>query len=234
MQGLQSIFSKMYNIVRLGGALCARQSADLLAPPFCLSCQKFLAERTHLCDECLAAVPPVASCWLEVTEKYTVPVYAFAPYGGVIRSLVIAKHYGNRTASVQLGELMARHIVCPWHQYDVVVPVPLHWTRFIRRGFNQTNEMAKRISCLRGLVYDTGIKRSRKTLFQAGLDRSHRHENVAQKFSLSSGTAERYAGKHILIVDDLMTTGATVREVARVIARCKPASIGVLVGARVL
>lgn len=205
---------------------------SLISPPYCVQCSAFLKKRTHLCSACFEELAPITSCALDVTEKYQVPVYALTTYDGVVRSLILAKQYGQRLASVQLGDLMVQRIVCPWEQYDVLVPVPLHWTRYAVRGFNQSAVIARRLSKAWKLPVDRNVYRAVRTSYQTSCDRNERLVNVTQAFALSTKAKASLQGKRVLLVDDVMTTGATLREVARVVAQCSPAAIGAVVAAR--
>lgn len=206
----------------------------LVSPPYCVSCTSFLETRQHLCTDCLREFPVLASAKLMVTDSIEMPVYAFTQYEGVIRQMICAKHYGKRSASVQLGDLTAMHAGCPWHAYDVIVPVPLHWTRYMRRGFNQAKVLAARISALRNVPVDTSVRRVLRTAYQARTGRIDRQANVRHAFEVPERLRAKLRGKRVLIVDDLMTTGATLREVARAIRVCRPAHIGAVVAARVV
>jgi len=214
---------------------CAAGFAALVSPPFCAECASFLPENTILCDRCREKIIPLVSTYVDVNDTYTMPVYAFAPYDGIVRSLIIAKHYQQRVASRQLGRLVALSGVCPWHRYDVLVPVPLHWTRGLTRGFNQALVMAHELHDTHAhLQVAPVISRARRTKLQATLSGKDREKNVARAFVARAHARQTLEGKHVLIVDDLMTTGSTLRSIARVILTCKPASVAVVVAARVL
>ncbi|HBL98534.1 TPA: hypothetical protein DDZ86_02730 [Candidatus Dependentiae bacterium] len=220
---LQYSASRLYN-----------EACTLIAPPYCESCRRFLDHRTPLCQECEKELEPIASIELKINSAYTLRVFALTTYTGVVRRLAIAKYYRQPLASKQLGELVARGCFCPWETFDYIVPVPLHWSRTLSRGFNQATEMAKSISKLRNIPIDYGVKRTRKTSFQAGLSSEARHSNVIKACTLSPKSSALFTNRHILIVDDVMTTGATLHETARALATSHPASITAVVGARVL
>lgn len=205
----------------------------LISPPFCVHCKKNLEQREPLCSDCEALIEPIVSALIKV-QKYTVPVFALSAYKGVIQKLILAKHHSSRVAARQLGQLMIKHPACPWDKIDYVVPVPLHWIRYARRGFNQAEVMARVIVGHFSKKLSCGIKRSKKTEYQAQLTRDARKKNVAEVFVLADAYKESYYNKHILIIDDLMTTGVTLREVIALVAAGNPASITVLVAARVV
>lgn len=94
-------------------------------------------------------------------------------------------------------------------QTDILIPVPLHWTRLLRRGFNQSGELAKHLSTLVGLPCDvSSLKRTRATSSQEGLSKNHRQENLKDAFQVTHPT--RIYKKNILLIDDVITTGATL------------------------
>ena len=207
---------------------------DLLAPPYCVSCHRFLEERTPLCPSCERFLEPVVSLEVSITSHYTMRVYALTSYDKVVRSLVLAKHSRQRLASRQLGELVARGCYCPWEQFDCLVPVPLHWRRYATRGYNQALVIAERISQIRGISVVDGVRRVRATEFQATLSAEARIENVMAMSVLKKGFAEQYKDKHVVLIDDVFTTGATLCAVAKTIAAAKPKTISALVAARVV
>lgn len=206
----------------------------LISPPYCMQCCTFLSERIPLCPSCADQLKPMLACTLEITATRSMPVYALAPYEGAIRSLIIAKHYGARYAGASLGTLMAKHLVCPWHEYDLLVPVPLHWTRYTKRGFNQAKVIAQKLSETTHVPVHCGLHRARRTAYQTSASRTGRFENVSGAFTIDEKTALFYRDKRILLVDDLMTTGATLRAAAKALNVCKPAQLGAIVAARVI
>jgi len=136
-------------------------------------------------------------------------------------------------SSRQLGQLVWDMTYVKNSHFDFIVPIPLHWTRFARRGFNQSYEMAKVIGKKSGKPVVKLIRRIRITKYQASLSQSMRAENVKKAFILKGKQLNLYQGKHLLLVDDLLTTGSTVMAVARELYKLKPASITVVVACRV-
>lgn len=206
---------------------------ELLSPPTCVYCQNFLAERTVLCGECQSRVQYVPSFRLMVTQKTWCMVYAVGAYQDPLKSLIMAKRYGDRVASKQLGELLWRHTQLPQLPCDVLVPVPLHWTRYARRGYNQAEVMAQHVAAHNGATVVSALSRSRATAFQAGLSIKDRKKNVREVFTLR-GDGHALAGKHVVLVDDLITTGATLNEAVNVVMQAHPASVAVVVACRVV
>lgn len=207
----------------------------LLVTPFCVYCREWLYDRQRvLCNKCTAMVQPVVSVDLEITKTYKITVHALSAYRDPLRTLIQSKRFGDRIAAYDLGRLLWQltyfnHLTC-----DYLVPIPLHWTRYARRGYNQAEEMAHELGHRRQVPVAKLLKRVRKTEFQAQLDKESRSENVQGAFVLDVADSSLYAGKHLILIDDLMTTGATLKEAVRLLRTLKPASITALVACRVI
>lgn len=206
---------------------------DLLSPPLCAYCKEYLVARAVFCASCQAQVRPVISIMLPITATKSAKVFAAAAYQEPIKSLIVAKSWSDNVASKHLADLIWEYTDVRSHQFDYLVPVPLHWSRLVRRGFNQSDEIAQVLARYSGKKVAYLVKRTKKTVFQSGLSPEQRHENVAGSFRLASIDHTLYRGKHLVIVDDLLTTGATIRAVAQVLLQLKPASITVVVASRV-
>ena len=129
-----------------------------------------------------------------------------------------------------LGRLAAGLLTETASLYDAVVPVPLHWTRFLRRGYNQSALFAEELSRWTGIPVRRMLRRKRRTPRQAFLTRNERNLNIRGAFSIFDSTAAEK--RSILLVDDVMTTGATLGEAAGVLLNSGAARVDVLVIAR--
>jgi ComF family protein len=132
-----------------------------------------------------------------------------------------------------LAELMCEHIrgrdILP---PDALVPVPLHAWRLFQRGFNQSYELAVHIGRALGIpLQANGLRRRRNTRAQSGLDRKQRRRNVRGAFHWKS---RRPPCHHVALVDDVMTTGTTVAECARVLKRAGARRVDVWLAARAM
>lgn len=217
------IFDRVYNAF-----------IDFLSPAHCSYCKKYLEERAVFCIQCNAKLQPVVSITMPITATKSVKIFAAASYQEPIKSLIMAKSWSDSIASVHLGQLIWERTDLRSVPFDFLIPVPLHWTRRTKRGFNQAQEIAATIAKKSGKIVAPIVKRSKRTPFQSVLKPTQRLANVADAFTLKKIDASLYKDKHLVIVDDLLTTGATIRAVAKVLFELKPASITVVVACRVI
>lgn len=229
--GLSEVYLFMIGLLKPLHAV-ARIICNLAVPPFCAACKLFLHEESIFCDTCRNTIKPVVSRVLPITPSHEMKVLAVGLYGGPLTSLIVAKSWSNRTAAVQLGELVWDMTYVQHIPYDVIVSIPLHWTRFSWRGYNQAAEIAQVIGSKSKKPVKNLLRRVRRTPYQTTIDYDKRHENVKDVFELSMSNAGAYEGKHILLVDDVMTSGATLQMAAKKLLKLKPASITAVVVAR--
>jgi ComF family protein len=214
-----------------------REMTDLLMPRVCLVCGRQLGAREeHLCIWCASDLPltyyweqvhnPMADEFNALLERNRAEgesmAYAYAtallfyhhenPFKQIPRAL---KYGGNVAAgrffAAQLGRYMAA--APQFTDIDLVIPVPLHWYRKWRRGYNQAEVIAKELA--RALDAKLGadvLCRIRRTRTQTRLDADARLKNVAGVFQVKSAQARRLlaTARHVLLVDDTFTTGATL------------------------
>lgn len=207
---------------------------DALAPAQCAACQVLLPERDVFCALCAQRIQLVGSVDLVITATKRLPIYAVGAYADPLKKLINAKRFSQRATSAQLGELVARNALILQKPIDVVVPIPLHWTRYAWRGYNQSEEIARVVAKIRGVPVCHELVRNRKTEYQAECSRAERTLNVLGAFALSDAGKQLLAGKHVALVDDVFTTGATMEAAARAIYAAKPASVCALVVARTI
>ena len=207
----------------------------LISPPYCVSCKQFLSEREPLCAGCRGQIYPVVSQPLAITATHEIQVYAMTAYDGIIRSLVLGKNYGQRLPSIQLGQLLAESDCCPWASFDVLVPTPLHWRRYALRGFNQAAIIAHTVARVRPwLQVVPALGRVRHTRSQSALGKGERRGNVESCFELDPRYARLLEGRRVLLVDDVMTTGATLRAMGKALKKVEVRSLAAVVAARTL
>ena len=157
-------------------------------------------------------------------------------YDDIARKLVHALKYGDRLdLAPTVGRWMARAGRELLADSDAIVPVPLHWRRQWTRRFNQSALLAEIIAKASGRMVAHGtLKRVKATPQQVGLDKSERAHNVQGAFRVPAHGKAEVAGRKLVLVDDVLTSGATVDACSRALLRAGAASVDVLVFARVV
>ena len=228
---------------RLGRAV-----VDGVLPPRCLACGTIVDEPDALCSSCWAGMTFFAPPWCAVCGlPFPHPMgeeavcadcarqkpswdraRAVMRYDKHSRHLVLALKNGDRThVGRALGRWMGRAGAELLECADMVVPVPLHWTRLFTRRYNQAGLLAHAIRAAGGPpVAPDWLVRRRRTPSQGRLGPAARARNVRGAFAVRRGCEVK--GKRIVLVDDVLTTGATVEECARVLRRGGAAFVAVL------
>lgn len=238
----------------------ARAAADTVFPPACLNCRQSTASATgpmgSLCAACWAQVRFIERPFCErlgtpfamdlgsegLLSPEAVanpPVFARARAvahfdDGPVRQLVHRLKYSDRMELAKpLGAWMARAGNELLVEADLLVPVPLHRRRLAARRFNQANSLAQAISAHCGVPVDPfALARVKATPSQVGLSRSQRALNMQGAFRVTEGMAARVAGRAIVLIDDVMTSGATVNAASRALLRGGAKRVDVLVFAQ--
>jgi ComF family protein len=160
--------------------------------------------------------------------------YSFGFYQDELRKLIQLFKYGRvQTLATPLGRLLARAL--PREQsFDVIVPMPLHWRKRWQRGFNQAGLLAHEIGRRTHTPVRNALRRVKNTASQTGLTSSKRRKNVSGAFQASSRSRMRAAldGHSVLLIDDVMTTGATAAACARALKRAGARQVTLLTLAR--
>jgi ComF family protein len=220
-------------IVETPGALCAAcwQGFSFVAPPYCARCAAPFVEdpgRGALCGACLARPP-----------RYR-RARAALIYDARSRRLLLPFKHGDRTDIARAcGRWMARAGSELLAEADLVAPVPLHWRRLFTRRYNQAQLLARvavreaAVGTRPRLAPDL-LRRRRWTSSQSGLRAQERRGNVRQAFDIHPRWVAEVAGKTVLLVDDVLTTGATVEACTRVLQRGGARHVDVLTLARVV
>lgn len=233
-----------------------RTGVDILLPPQCLSCRTMVAGDNGLCADCWDAIdflgpPHCPRCGFpfefELGEDVLCgaclrrpPVYdrcrAAFRYADDSRRLVLNLKHGDRTYTAPaLARMMLPAGRDLFADAEAIVPVPLHRWRLLRRRFNQSALLANELGKLTGLpVQADALRRVRPTPSQGRLSRSARRRNVRGAFRLSERGRTAIASRRVLVIDDVLTTGATVDAVARCLLRGGAAAVDVLTLARVV
>ncbi len=200
-------------------------SLRFIGPPWCAACNlPFGHDRGEAarCARCIAEPPAHAG------------VRAAVAYGAVARTVALRLKYARRTAYAETAaRLMARHVP---GDATSLIPVPLHRWRLWRRGYNQAALIADHLSRLSGIPADrTTLERHRATAPLRGHSRRARAQAVRAAFRLRAGEgAAALRGQHVVLVDDVYTSGATTDACIAVLRRGGVARVTVLAWTRVL
>jgi len=250
MQASASFASRASSrLLRMGRAVI-----DGVLPPRCLGCGEIVSEPDGLCGRCWAGITFFAPPWCVLCgapfahpmdedtlcadcarQRWTWDrARAVLRYDRNSRHLVLGLKHGDRThVAGAFGRWMHRAGTDVLAGADLLVPVPLHWTRLFQRRYNQAALLAQAIRSAGGpQVAADWLVRRRRTPSQGHLGPAARERNVRGAFAVRR--SRDLAGKRVVIVDDVMTTGATVEECARVLKRAGAAFVGVLTLARAL
>lgn len=242
--------------LRAGAARAARRALDLALPPQCLACAKPVADPGALCAACWGdlklierpyceklgtpfpadfgpgLISPKAMAHPPATDR----IRAVARFDGTARELVHRLKYGDAVHLARaMGGLMAR----AGHELlaadALLVPAPLHRGRLWRRRFNQSALLAREIGRASGArAALLAVERVKPTRPQVGLSAAQRAENLAGAFKIPDAGQAAIAGRRVVLVDDVMTTGATVDRLARLVRRAGASSVDALVFAVVV
>ncbi len=192
---------------------------DLALPPACAGCG---AEGKPLCPDCRPAIdvrlPLPAGTPLGLPDGPPDPLVRLewcAPFAGVVRHALHAlKYAGERRLAQPLGEAVAARWARSGGGGDLLVPVPVHAARRRERGYDQAELIAAAAAQRLRVPMLPAVERIRATTAQYRLDRRHRAANVATAFAVRPRDAGQVAGRHIVLVDDIVTTGATLAATA--------------------
>lgn len=245
--GLMSFFSVAGQFVRSG----LYYSSNLVLPPVCVACSALVDGHGVACPRCWANLhiitPPICDRlgiplpgsvgdgpFFSTDAIVNPPDYdrarAAAFYTGVMRRLIVKFKFEDRHEALPLFTSLlmnAGREILP--QADVIVPVPLHPLRLLHRRYNQSALLALNLAKRSGKPMEArALRRVKRTRAQVGLDQAERRQNVAAAFAVSKQGAGRIAGKRVLLIDDVMTTGSTVSACALVLRNAGAAGVDVL------
>ncbi|WP_350335420.1 ComF family protein [Coralliovum pocilloporae] len=232
-----------------------RAALNWLLPSFCPSCRILVASGDGFCMQCWSRLN-----WIErpYCERLGIP-FAYDIGSGALSAEAIANPppFGRARAAVLYDERVQRvihrfkyldqpelsHFLGPMllraagdllAHADLIVPVPLHRRRLWQRRYNQSAELARTLGCLSGIAVDfDGFERIKPTIRQVGLVARDRKRNVQGAFRVTDNGRASFFGKSVLLVDDVLTTGATVDACTRALLRGGCRSVDVVTFARV-
>lgn len=229
----------------------ARDLTSFIYPPLCIGCKSIRQDAdAEFCSTCgeslatLAATPACPRCAAPIPHGSACPfcggvgvypfdqIVALAPFRDPLRKMIHEMKYHHRwplaetLADRMLSEQRIRKLL---DETDVLVPTPLHWSRHIRRGYNQADSLAHRLARYRkGLTVAAPIVRLKNTSPQTTVNSAaDRAANLRFAFGLVDGG--EIGGKRVALVDDVLTTGSTLKAAARALGEAAPASINAIV-----
>ena len=232
-----------------------RTSVNLILPPQCLNCRARLAGQ-GFCASCWCELGFIEA---PLCDRLGIP-FDYDPGEGIISAAALAnppsyararavvryddvarrlihrfKYKDGLEAAPQMAAMMRRSGRNLFAECDIIVPVPLYRTRLWQRRYNQAAVLALEIARKTGLGFEPQVlDRVRKTKSQVGLNAAQRRRNVAGAFAINESAYERISGKHVLLVDDVITTGATIEACARTLLSGGAGLVNVLAFARVV
>ena len=224
--------------------------ADVLMPPLCLACHRRLAAHDALCPNCWRDIDFIRAplCdrlglpmpydtgapLISAAAAADPPVYgrarAVARFEGVMRTLIHDLKFHDRHDARRLfGRWLVEAGAELLADAELLVPVPLTRRRLLSRRFNQSALLAQEVARIAQIkVEPLALLRVRSTKAQVGLSRQQRRENVANAFAVAKHRKDAVTGKKVVLIDDVITTGATAAACARALKRAGAARVDVL------
>ena len=244
-----------FGACRAGLSYATKLALDIALPTLCVACREPV-DGEGVCAACWASLSFIAPPFcprlgipfvydpgpglLSMEAIADPPAYARARaavrYDEVAKTLVHALKYQDRTDLAPImGRWMARAGQDLLGQADALVPVPLHWRRGWSRRYNQSGALARAIERHSGVkLLAEALRRVRPTQQQVGLNRAQRASNVQGAFQVASHRQADIAGRRLVLIDDVLTSGATLDACTRALLRARAAQVDVLVFARVV
>ena len=215
---------------------------DLISPRLCVACGRRLsAEQSVLCAGCMLHMPltgfssqpldnPLARLfWGQFPVERATAMFYYEPHSESAEIVYTLKYRHRPEVGQQAGQVLAHDLLAEgfFEGIDALVPVPLARKRQRQRGYNQSEEIARGISLATGLpIYNKVVERLDFKTSQTRLTPYERRENVEQAFRLLD--ARRIAHRHLLLVDDVITTGSIISACARQLCQAEGVRISVL------
>jgi ComF family protein len=212
---------------------------SLLYPRYCFACNEGLVKgEENICSRCILEIPrtqhhldPENALFTRLRGRIALKsafAFFFFQKGGRLQHLLHALKYSNHP---ELGEMIGEVYGHELRQagfdrnFDVIVPVPLHPTRKRQRGYNQSEEFGKGLSKTLNVAFADALMRTRKTETQTRKTKLGRWQNVSEVFQVND--LKQLQKRHVLLVDDVITTGATIEACAEVLLAGGAASVSI-------
>lgn len=203
---------------------------DLFLQQVCPLCDRPAPQ--DFCANCWRQLQSYAHCRGAQPTPEALPVLAWGPYQQHLKQAIAAlKYEGHRQLAIPLGKALGQHwqaFPIPTRQPPLVVPIPLHVSKLRERGFNQAELLAAAFCRQTGLkLVNQGLQRQHATTPQFGLGVAARQKNLVGAFTIGVALRDRRPTNPVLLIDDIYTTGTTVRAAAAVLRRHQISVCGV-------
>ena len=213
---------------------------NLLYPDLCVVCgENLIRQEQHICLSCLSSIPktnyhlqpdnPIEKRFWGKVPVYRATAFFFFQKGSVFQKLLHAlKYRGNKEVAEKIGQYAAVELLQSddFSTIDVIVPVPLHPGKYKKRGYNQSEWIGRGLSEILGKPQDiTTLKRIKENATQTKKSVYERYENTEGIFECAQ--PETFAGKHVLLVDDVLTTGSTLEACINALVKAKGIKVSV-------
>lgn len=213
---------------------------NLFFPELCLICNENLIEGEHaICKKCLNDIPktnyhlqhsnPVEKKFWGKADIFRGTSYYFFSKGSPFQKLLHELKYRNNQ---EIGEVLGKYAALDllesedFKTVDIIIPIPLHIRKLQKRGYNQSEVIAKGLSAIMNIpVNTTTLSREKDTLTQTKKAVFERYENTFDIFKLTN--SENIMGKHVLLVDDVLTTGSTIEAAVHALQQCGNVKISI-------
>lgn len=222
---------------------------NLLFPEKCLICEKQI-DQNKICNECWGKCTFITKPYCSICSH---PFEYETDENSICGACVASKPLYNRAISIFKYDDYSKKLIHKFKykdqlhildyftnlilnmgkevldQADIIIPIPIHKHKLLKRGYNQAALLAMQIAKKREIsYYPQLLTKNTNTPPQAGLNKSQREKNIKNSFQLNSSLAKQIEGKRILLIDDVITTGSTISECCKILKKAKPGKIFVL------
>ncbi|MCK4265499.1 ComF family protein [Candidatus Babeliales bacterium] len=195
-------------------------------PSYCWNCLKVFVNDSIFCDSCWDLINTVPSLKLGVAGEIGLNIFSAVENSEPLKKLLKRKNFGDVVASKHLARILLKYVDTENLDVDYLVPIPLHWIRYSKRGFNQAEVIAEHLGKILNIPVINLLTRVKRTKFQASLSLEKRQKNLKSAFSLNGKVLEKFnydfCGKRLLLVDDLCVTGVTLQSAAKELIKLSP------------
>lgn len=213
-----------------------RRVVDILVPDLCCVCgRRLLAGEQGVCSVCLDSFPltgnhrqpdgPFAQQFVSTDILFgrAAALYRYEPHAPLSRAIIAFKYHGRQRLARHFGRIMSMKLLPTgfFAGVDWLVPVPIHYTRRLKRGYNQSEELASGISDTASIPVGLWLKATHSRTTQTRLSGEEREQNASRNRFKVKGAPD-LVGKHVMLIDDVCTTGATIRACIRAIHAYEP------------